>query len=73
MTHAVVFLLDVDNTLLDNDRVIEDLRGHLVQAIGSPSADRYWVLFEQLRIELGYADYLEIGRASCRERVCLAV
>ena len=58
MTHAVVFLLDVDNTLLDNDRVIDDLRGHLVQAIGSPSADRYWALFEQLRIELGYADYL---------------
>ena len=58
MTHAVVFLLDVDNTLLDNDRVIDDLRGHLVQAIGSPGADRYWALFEQLRIELGYADYL---------------
>ena len=58
MTHAVLFLLDVDNTLLDNDRVVEDLRGHLVQAIGSPSADRYWALFEELRIELGYADYL---------------
>ena len=58
MTHAVVFLLDVDNTLLDNDRVIEDLRGHLVQSIGSPRADRYWALFEQLRAELGYADYL---------------
>ena len=58
MTHAVLFLLDVDNTLLDNDRVIDDLRGHLVQAIGSPGADRYWALFEQLRIELGYADYL---------------
>ena len=58
MTHALVFLLDVDNTLLDNDRVIEDLRGHLAQAIGGPSADRYWTLFEQLRTELGYADYL---------------
>ena len=58
MTHGVVFLLDVDNTLLDNDRVVDDLRGHLVRAIGSKSADRYWALFEQLRIELGYADYL---------------
>ena len=58
MTHAVVFLLDVDNTLLDNDRVVEDLRGHLVQAFGAASADRYWAIFEQLRSELGYADYL---------------
>ena len=58
MTHGVVFLLDVDNTLLDNDRVVDDLRGHLVRAIGSKSADRYWALFEQLRTELGYADYL---------------
>ena len=58
MTHPVVFLLDVDNTLLDNDCVIEDLRGHLLQTIGSPSAERYWALFEQLRTELGYADYL---------------
>jgi len=58
MTHAVVFLLDVDNTLLDNDRVIEDLRAHLARAIGRPCADRYWALFEQLRTELGYADYL---------------
>ena len=58
MTHAVAFLLDVDNTLLDNDRVIEGLRGHLTQTSGRPSAARLWALFEQLRIELGYADYL---------------
>ena len=54
----VVFLLDVDNTLLDNDRVIADLRGHLEQQFGVASADRYWLVFEQLRQELGYADYL---------------
>jgi len=54
----VVFLLDVDNTLLDNDRVIADLRRHLEEAFGVASADRYWVIFEQLRGELGYADYL---------------
>ena len=54
----VVFLLDVDNTLLDNDRIIADLRRHLAQEFGVASADRYWVIFEQLRSELGYADYL---------------
>ena len=57
-THDVVFLLDVDNTLLDNDRIVADLREHLVREFGSASADRYWVQFERLRSELGYADYL---------------
>jgi FMN phosphatase YigB (HAD superfamily) len=54
----VVFLLDVDNTLLDNDAVIEDLKRHLIDAFGAESQQRYWELFEQLRDELGYADYL---------------
>ncbi len=54
----VVFLLDVDNTLLDNDRIIADLRRHLEEEFGVASADRYWVIFEQLRGELGYVDYL---------------
>ncbi len=54
----VVFLLDVDNTLLDNDRVIADLRGHLEREFGTASAARYWAIFEGLRRELGYADYL---------------
>lgn len=57
-THDVVFLLDVDNTLLDNDRVIADLRGHLEREFGTTSAARYWAIFEELRSELGYADYL---------------
>ena len=57
-THDVVFLLDVDNTLLDNDRIVADLREHLVREFGAASADRYWVEFERLRSELGYADYL---------------
>ena len=56
--HEVVFLLDVDNTLLDNDAVIEDLKRHLIDALGVESQQRYWELFEQLREELGYADYL---------------
>ncbi|MEO6280150.1 HAD family hydrolase [Roseateles sp.] len=54
----VVFLLDVDNTLLDNDRIIADLRGHLQAAFGVASAARYWAAFEALRTDLGYADYL---------------
>jgi FMN phosphatase YigB (HAD superfamily) len=56
--HEVVSLLDVDNTLLDNDRIIEDLRRHLEREMGPERAERYWALFEQLRNELGYADYL---------------
>jgi FMN phosphatase YigB (HAD superfamily) len=54
----VVFLLDVDNTLLDNDCVQDDLLDHLEREFGRASRDRYWEIFEQLRSELGYADYL---------------
>jgi FMN phosphatase YigB (HAD superfamily) len=53
-----VFLLDVDNTLLDNDALIEDLRRHLLEALGVDCQQRYWSLFEACRRELGYADYL---------------
>jgi len=54
----VVFLFDVDNTLLDNDRVAADLERHLVSELGLEGAQEYWRIFEQLRTELGYADYL---------------
>ncbi len=54
----VVFLFDVDNTLLDNDRVTADLRRHLEGEVGPQRAQQYWTFFEQLRAELGYADYL---------------
>jgi FMN phosphatase YigB (HAD superfamily) len=57
-TADVVFLLDVDNTLLDNDAVIEDLRRHLSEAFSAECEQRYWDIFEELRRELGYADYL---------------
>ncbi len=53
-----VFLFDVDNTLLDNDAVQQDLSAHLEREGGLVSRERYWELFEQLRSELGYADYL---------------
>ena len=54
----IVFLFDVDNTLLDNDRVTADLKRHLEQQVGPERQQRYWDIFEQLRTELGYADYL---------------
>ena len=54
----VVFLFDCDNTLLDNDRIQEDLRAHLAAEFGTESRDRYWKIFETLRAELVYADYL---------------
>src|SRR5499433_3173056 len=56
--HQVVFLFDVDNTLLDNDRVVADLMNHLELEVGHDRQQRYWAIFEELRSELGYADYL---------------
>lgn len=58
MADSVVFLLDVDNTLLDNDRVVADLMRYLEHEIGHERQQHYWKIFEQLRTELGYADYL---------------
>jgi FMN phosphatase YigB (HAD superfamily) len=54
----VVFLFDVDNTLLDNDAVQNDLSAHLEREVGLESRVRYWEIFEELRSQLGYADYL---------------
>ena len=54
----IVFLLDVDNTLLDNDRFGADLGAHLEQAFGVAERERYWTIYNALREELGYADYL---------------
>ncbi len=54
----IVFLLDVDNTLLDNDQVTADLKRYLVKEVGAEREERYWAIFEALRSELGYADYL---------------
>jgi FMN phosphatase YigB (HAD superfamily) len=58
-SRETVFLFDVDNTLLDNDAVQDDLGDHLEREFGRVKRDRYWVIFEQLRAEMGYADYLE--------------
>ena len=54
----VAFLIDVDNTLLDNDAIQADLSGHLEAQFGAASRDRYFDILEELRLELGYTDYL---------------
>ena len=56
--NGIVFLFDVDNTLIDNDRVAADLKRHLKETVGEGCEQRYWDIFEKLRTELGYADYL---------------
>lgn len=54
----IVFLFDVDDTLLDNDRVHDDFDRHIAEEFGADEARRYWAIYEQLRAKLGYADYL---------------
>lgn len=66
----IVFLLDVDNTLLDNDRVVEDLKGYLHQEFGTDRGQRYWAIFEKHREELGYADYLGALQSYREENQC---
>src|SRR5262249_37189582 len=55
---SVVFLVDVDDTLIDNDRIQEDLQRHLERDFGPACRDRYWAIQEELFAELGYGDYL---------------
>ena len=54
----IVFLVDVDDTLLENDRIQEDIQSHLEREFGAVCRDRYWAIQEQLFAELGYRDYL---------------
>jgi len=58
MPNDVVYLIDVDNTLLENDVVIHDFRQHLIDTLGAEWEQRYWKILEQLSAELGFADYL---------------
>ncbi len=66
----VVFLFDVDNTLLDNDRIEKDLRRHLESEFGAEARNRYFAVFEGLREELGYADYLGALQRYRLENLC---
>jgi len=56
--HPIVFLVDVDNTLVDNDGIQQDLKDHLEQTYGVAARDRYWKILEDLMVELGYRDYI---------------
>jgi FMN phosphatase YigB (HAD superfamily) len=56
--HPIVFLVDVDNTLLDNDGLQQDLKDHLETVYGVPARERYWRILEDLFSELGYRDYI---------------
>jgi FMN phosphatase YigB (HAD superfamily) len=58
ISEPIVFLVDIDNTLLDNDRIQADLRRHLEREFGAACRDRYWTILEQLFADLGYRDYL---------------
>ena len=53
-----VFLVDVDNTLIDNDQIVADLNRHLIEDFGAERHQRYWTIFEERRAKYGYADYL---------------
>jgi FMN phosphatase YigB (HAD superfamily) len=56
--HPLVFLVDVDNTLIDNDGIQQDLKDHLERTYGIAARDRYWKILEDLMVELGYRDYI---------------
>lgn len=58
LRHPIVFLVDVDNTLLDNDAIQQDLRAHIEQTYGASAGERYWRILEDLFTELGYRDYI---------------
>jgi hypothetical protein len=60
MNADIVFLIDVDNTPLDNDRIIADLREHVASEFGAASAERYWSFIEDLRDELGYVALTDV-------------
>jgi len=66
----IVFLFDVDNTLLDNDLVEMDLRLHLESEFGAESKNRYFAILEELRTELGYTDYLGALQRYRLEKQC---
>jgi len=58
LPNSIVFLVDVDNTLLDNDRIQDDIKRHLDREFGVACRERYWTILEQLFTDLGYRDYL---------------
>lgn len=62
--HPIVFLVDVDNTLLDNDRIQQNLKDHLERFFSVASRDRCWTILESIFAQLGYRDYIRGGRGA---------
>lgn len=58
LPNSIVFLVDVDDTLLENDRIQNDLKRHIAREFGPECRDRLWTIQEELFNELGYRDYL---------------
>ncbi len=58
--NKLVFLLDVDNTLLDNDRAKSDMQKQLLEALGKDGSDRFWELYEEVRKEFDVVSYPEV-------------
>ncbi|MBS0192781.1 MAG: HAD family hydrolase [Proteobacteria bacterium] len=58
LNDGLVVLLDVDNTLFDNDRFKDDLAARLLRDLGNDGSALYWQCYEDVRMQLGYVDYL---------------
>ena len=69
---TLVFLIDVDNTLIDNDNVKNDLDAHLRVEIGPALTDRFWELYEQAREQSGVVN-IPLALAWLREKTPLSV
>jgi FMN phosphatase YigB (HAD superfamily) len=70
LSDATVYLVDVDNTLLDNDTVLADLKQHLIDTYGEEQAQRYWAIVDDRWKEVAYADYLGALQRFRRENPC---
>jgi FMN phosphatase YigB (HAD superfamily) len=68
--NEIVFLFDVDNTLLDNDKIEIDIRRHMERKFGKESLDRYYAILKELHAELGYKDYLCALQRYCLGIIC---
>ena len=55
---SATFLVDVDDTLLDNDRIRDDIERYLDSEYGPDARAAYWTIQERRFVELGYRDYL---------------
>ena len=57
--HKLVFLIDLDNTILDNDGVKQDIEAKMLEILGERLAERFWHYYEAVRKDLDYIDFFE--------------